>query len=147
MTDQANNEDFLKKIPSFSKRDILSIPGIKNNPLSVILIKKFTVNEKLDTKALVISLNQFAQTNSLEDKLFFLFEIYDSDGDGVISSSELFSLLKLLNKGILEDSKLQNIVDRTLAETGEYASTIDFDGFRKLIQARSKNLKNMFNCS
>ena len=146
-TNEDDNDDFLKKIPSFSKRDILSIQGIKNNPLSVILIKKFTINEKLDTKALIISLNQFARTNSLEDKLYFLFEIYDADGDGVISSNELFSLLKLLNKGILEDSKLHNIVDRTFAEVGEYIDAISFEDFKKLVLSRSMNLKNMFGCA
>jgi Ca2+-binding EF-hand superfamily protein len=139
-------DDFIKKIPSFSKRDILSIPGIKENPVSVFLIKKFTVNEKLDTKALVISLYRFSKTKNLEEKLFFLFEIYDSDSDGFIFRMELFNFLKLLNKGILDDYKLNNIVDRTFADAGEYIDKMNFDQFKKLINSRCINLRDMFGC-
>lgn len=101
----SDKEIIFKKLPSFSKRDILSYPKIKSNPISIILLKKFTVDGKLDNTALITSLYQFSESKSSEDKLSFLFKLYNSKGDGYINNMELFEILKLLNKGILEDSK------------------------------------------
>jgi serine/threonine-protein phosphatase 2B regulatory subunit len=140
-------EDLLKRIPNLNKRDILSFDKIKDNPITIILIKMFTINNKLDTHALVLSLYNFVESKTIDDKLYFLFTIYDTNSDGLISNTELFELLKTLNKGILEDFKIHNIVDRTMSEIGEYLQFLNYEQFKKLIVDRCENLKILFNCT
>lgn len=148
MADSKNEKqnEALSKASEFRRRDVLSIQDIKDNPISIILIKKFTINGKLDSKALVASLHKFSESKAIDDKLFFLFNVYDGDGDGHISNQELFDILKLLNKGILEDSKIQNIVNRTFSEVGEYLNEINYEQFKKLILDRCVHIKSMFGC-
>ena len=51
----------------------------------------------------------------------------------------------IINKNILENWKLQNIVDRTFAETETYTTTISYDQFKFIIAKNNKNIKNLFN--
>lgn len=132
------------KAARLNKRKVLEIQEIKNNPISVFLIKKYTKDEKLDTKELLRSLYRFVNTKNVTDKLRFIFELYDLDNDGLISSKDLFEILKILNKGILEDWKLQNIVDKTFAKGGEYRIVMNQDEFIKLVSSNTKSLEEMF---
>lgn len=143
---KARLEHLLKKSSSLSKKDLMSVLPIKNNPLSIVIIKKYTKNGKLDAQDLVRSLYAFTNAKILGEKLKFIFGLYDLDGDGCISSVELFELLKLLNKGIMEDWKLQNVVDKTFAEMGEYTTRMRYDQFEDLITKRSKNIRELFDC-
>lgn len=137
----------LKKSSSLSKRDLMSVLSIKNNPLSVVIIKKYTRGGKLDAKELIRSFYTFTNTKILSEKLRFIFGLYDLDGDGHISSIELFELLKLLSKGTMEDWKLQNVVDKTFAEMGEYTTIMGYDQFVDLITKKSKNVCELFDCN
>lgn len=44
------------------------------------------------------------------------FQVYDIDGDGFISNSELFRVLKMMVGNNLNDVQLQQIVDKTVIE-------------------------------
>lgn len=135
-----------RRAERMGKRDVFGIPEVKNNPLSVIIIKKFTKDEKLDTREMVRSLHRFVNSKSIDEKLEFIFGIYDLDNDGVVSNKDLFEIIKMLNKGILDDWKIQNIIDKTFAETGEYKLVMDYEEFRKLVLKTTTNLKEMFGC-
>jgi len=139
-------ESLLKRSLSFGKRDIMAVPQIKNNPLSVIIIKKYMEGDKIAFDKLIKAAYRFSNTRNLDEKLRFLFGLYDNDNDDHISSIELYELLKTLNKGILEDWKLQNVVDKTFADVGEYTTKIDFNQFRKLIVSRSTSIYEHFDC-
>ncbi|ELA41533.1 uncharacterized protein VICG_01397 [Vittaforma corneae ATCC 50505] len=135
-----------RKIERMGKRDIFGIPEIKNNPLSVILIKKFTKDEKLNTKEMIRTLYHFVNSKGIDEKLEFIFGIYDLDNDGLVSTKDLFEMIKILNKGILDDWKIQNIVDKTFAEIGEYKLSMSCEEFKKLVLKTTSNLKEMFGC-
>ena len=127
------------------KTDITSIPKLKNNPITTILVRKYTVRNKVDITKMINDLTTFVNSTDTESKLHFLFSIYDMDKDGYSSNIELYEILKLLNKNILENWKLQNIVDRTFAETETYTTTISYDQFKFIIAKNNKNIKNLFN--
>lgn len=137
MSDDIKKLERMKKAAKFTKRDLFSNANIKDNPLSVILLKKFTANEKIQTESLVEMLYEFVNGNN---RLEILFKIYDTDGDGFISNSELFEILKILNRGILDDWKIQNIVDKTFNEIGEYKLKMNLKEFEELITKRCENL-------
>lgn len=144
---EREDAELKKRIESIGKRDIFSIPEIKNNPISVILIKRFTFDEKLDGRAMIEELCKFVKCKSIGDKLDFIFTIYDLDNDGLVSSKDLFEIIKMLNRGILDDRKIQNIVDRTMAMTGEYKLGITPNEFKRLVCHVTKDLDLMFGCS
>ena len=52
-----------------------------------------------------------------------MFSIYDMDNDGYISNGELFKVLKMMVGNNLNDTQLQQLVDRTIIKADE-----DFDG-------------------
>lgn len=139
-------QELLQKIPAFTRRDLLLIPELKNNPISAILIRKFTKDSKIDLQALVLSLYNFTESKTLDDKLNFLFHLYDTDGDGSIAGEELFDILKVLNRGILEDEKLQNIVAKTMAEVCEYGRGMNYKQFKRLLTQHCRNIIELFNC-
>lgn len=136
-----------KRVERMGKRDVFDIPEARNNPISVILIKRFTVDEKLDAHAMLTSLCKFVSSKSVDEKLEFIFSVYDLDKDGKISEKDLFEIIKVLNRGILDDWKVQNIVDKTLAEVGEYRQFIECEEFKELVKRTTKNLKVMFGCT
>lgn len=57
-------------------------------------------------------------SNSKENKLKFLFSIYDRDKDDKISKDELLSILKMLVGSNLPEEQLNSIAERTIAELG-----------------------------
>merc|ERR1712131_337371 len=75
------------------KSEILNIQSLKNNPITPILIKKYSVGNKIDFSLMLRELVEFMNTDSLEKKTKFIFSVYDTDEDGFISSVELYELL------------------------------------------------------
>lgn len=143
-----SNPDYqflMKSARTLTKNDILNTKSIKDNPLAILIIKKYINSEVFDGENLVKDILEFCTATSQDDKLKFVFRVYDSDGDGLISNMELFEMLKVLNKGILDDWKIQNIVDKTFAETGEYKTTMDYNDFKEIITKRSANILDIFN--
>lgn len=140
-------EESLKKWKTnIKKKDLFSIENIKDNPISIILIKKHTVKDHLNSEEMLESLHSFVNTKDFNQKLKYIFNFYDTNGDGEISSIELFEILKVLNKGILEDWKIQNIVDKTFAEVGEYRLSMNFEEFKAMILKRNKKLLEIMGC-
>lgn len=127
------------------KTEFDKIDDLKNNPITHLLLKKYSYKNKVDLTKMNEDLKIFLSTTELSDKLKFLFNLYDMDGDGLISSTEMFELLKLLNKGVLENWKIQNIVDKTFAEIGEYTTTMNFKQFTIIILRKNLNLKKILN--
>lgn len=135
-------EKAIKKGSKLKKKDILAVPSLSSNPITKILLKIYEKNNTINFRDLVNDLRMFVSENPLDDKLKFLFKLYDSDGDGVISDNELFAILELLCEGNLESDKIQNIVDHTFRECD--AEIIDFERFKMLIKKRTKNINTYF---
>lgn len=133
-----------KKIETISTKKLLANMDIQSNPLAVIFVNKYSRNNRVELKPLVKKIYNFLENNSLDAKLKFLFDLYDSNGDNKISNKELFDFLKIANKFILSDKQIQDIVDRTFANLGEYKSYIDYTDFKNLILQKNKNFKTLF---
>lgn len=71
----------------------------------------------VDFKEFVKALSTFnPQQNNEEDKLKFLFKVYDLDQDGLLSQDEIRIILKQVVAGSLNDSQLRQIIERTCSE-------------------------------
>lgn len=120
---------------AIDKAEFLSIPGISANPLARRVIEIFDENGggDIDFKEFVQGLSIFSANTSHDEKLRFLFRIYDIDNDGYISNGELYLVLRLMVADSLSETQLQQLVDRTIVEA-------DQDGDGRLSFAEFKNI-------
>ncbi|KAI3386412.1 hypothetical protein SNEBB_000919 [Seison nebaliae] len=158
-----------------TRDDLLRIPDLAINPLGERIVDCFfdetdddSINFKnfCDVLAVFLKQNRNVSTkekvknddendngeNEMEEdlncknnKLKFLFKIYDKDRDGKISRTELFNILHMMVGTNISEEQLENIVDRLLGELDkevEYAKTINFIEFQKLFNHIDINEKN-----
>jgi len=122
---------------TISAGEFLSLPELKENPLvkRVVAIFDQDNNGEINFMEFVQGLAMFSvKSTEREKKLKFLFSIYDLDGDGYISNSELFTVLKMMVGRNLKPHQLQQIVDKTiLALDKDEDGMIDFNEFSDII--------------
>eukprot|EP00455_Lapot_gusevi_P023977 TRINITY_DN2488_c0_g1_i1.p1 TRINITY_DN2488_c0_g1~~TRINITY_DN2488_c0_g1_i1.p1 ORF type:complete len:177 (-),score=55.00 TRINITY_DN2488_c0_g1_i1:288-818(-) len=102
-----------------------AIQGLENNPLvkRVIDIFDTDVSGSVDFAEFISALSIFANTEQKAEKLRFAFKIYDVNNDGFISNGDLYRILKTMVGDNLDDTQLQQLVDRTI-----YQGDLDRDG-------------------
>ncbi|ODV94803.1 hypothetical protein PACTADRAFT_76410 [Pachysolen tannophilus NRRL Y-2460] len=121
---------------TIDKDEFLSIPGIESNPLAPRLIEVFDEDGggDVDFQEFITGLSIFSSKGQNDDKLNFIFKIYDIDRDGVISNGELFLVLKMMVGKNLEDEQLQQIVDKTIMENDKDGDgTLSFEEFKHAV--------------
>jgi len=104
---------------TLSVEEFLAMPELKENPIVQRVVQVFDADHsgELDFKEFVKGLAMFTMKNvEREKKLKFLFNIYDMDSDGLISNTELFTVLKMMVGSNLKDTQLQQIVDKTIVD-------------------------------
>lgn len=127
-----------------ARERLLSIPSIAANPISERLVDSFSKDGDLDLAQLVRGLREFVHSSSLDPKIRLIFKIYDRNRQSRITESDLFHILKMLDKQGLDDNKLWNIVDKTFAELGNYPSYIGLSEFHRLIAGKTNNIDEFF---
>ena len=105
--------------------EFFEIPELANNPLvrRVIAVLDRNNDGNISFLEFVQGLNSLSAGASPEEKLRFAFQIYDINNDGFISNGELFEVLKMMVGNNLNDTQLQQLVDRTIVKADK-----DFDG-------------------
>jgi len=117
--------------------EFLAIPEIAVNPLLERIISVFDTNKdnEIEFKEFVSALATFTDQTKLDDKLKFLFQVYDIDNDGYISNGELFQVLKMMVGTNLSEKQLQQIVDKSIIEADEDGDgKLNYEEFTKLIK-------------
>eukprot|EP01084_Bolivina_argentea_P057601 105235_1 len=110
----ANNDGYL------SKEEFLQIEALQQNPLVSRVLEIFDDdgNDKIDFSEFVQALSIFCANDAEEKKakIDFAFRIYDVNNDGYISNGDLFRILKIMVGDNLNDTQLQQLVDRTILQ-------------------------------
>ncbi|RNA13593.1 calcineurin B homologous 1 [Brachionus plicatilis] len=124
-----------------TRNDLLRIPELHVNPLCDRIIEVLIDDHGKDGK---LNFRQFAQVfstfrreknennnlNSKENKLKFLFGIYDRDKDNKINKSELLGILKMLVGSNIPEEQMNAIAERTITELDENGDlVITFEEF------------------
>jgi serine/threonine-protein phosphatase 2B regulatory subunit len=117
--------------------EFFDIPELAQNPLVQRVISVFDKNKdgNISFYEFVTGISKLTEAGSEEDKMRFLFSIYDIEGDGFISNGELFKVLKMMVGNNLTDVQLQQLVDRTIIRADEdYDGKISYEEFCKMIR-------------
>ena len=98
-------------------------------------------SESLTLPALESAVERLS-TPSEQDKLRFVFDIYDVDQDGFISPEDLFSSVKLMCRDNLSDLQLSQLVRRTFQEF-DNDGKISFSDFERKCKFRLESQLNI----
>ncbi|OMJ76356.1 hypothetical protein SteCoe_24298 [Stentor coeruleus] len=117
--------------------EFFDIPELAQNPLVQRVISVFDKNKdgNISFYEFVTGISKLSEAGSEEDKMRFLFSIYDIENDGYISNGELFKVLKMMVGNNLTDVQLQQLVDRTIIRADEdFDGKISYEEFCKMIR-------------
>ena len=123
---------------TLSIEEILRLPELQQNPLVNRALEIFDTdgNKELDFKEFIEGVSLFSKRGVREDKLKFVFKIYDVNQDGFISNGELFTVLKMMVGDNLQEIQLQQIVDKTMVRYDEDGDgKLSYDEFIKVAGA------------
>ena len=112
---------------NLSKADLLRIPELHVNPLCdriiEVLIDDYGHEDKLNFRQFAQVFSTFRRgrsdinnSNSKENKLKFLYSIYDRDQDEKINKDELLSILRMLVGSNIPEEQIISIADKTIGE-------------------------------
>lgn len=138
----ADIEKAIRRGSKLKKKDILALPALESNAITKTLLKIYSNEDAIDLRQMIKDIQMFVSNNPLEQKLRFLFKLFDIDGDGIVTNAELFHILNMLCEGRLESYKIQNIVDQTMREVN--CDYINYENFKELIIRRTKNIETYF---
>lgn len=109
-----------------SADEFLAIPELSINPVAQRLVRLFECCNFKDFAKLLAALSPRA---TRDDKLAYMFMVYDIDGDGAISRDDMGIMLKQLAGSSLSEDDLQDIISRVLRDAGN-GERLDLAAFR-----------------
>eukprot|EP00976_Prorocentrum_cordatum_P080138 1183859-Prorocentrum_minimum.AAC.3 len=115
--------------------ELLNVPELSLNPLATRIAHLF---ENVNFKEFVALLAVFTGDRcSQAEKLAFMFNVHDTDSDGVISKDDLEHMVRTLCGCHLTEDEVNATVKEVLAQAcpdNADASEIDFDAFCNLFE-------------
>lgn len=94
------------------------IPELGCNPFIPRIFQLFDKNgdNTLSLDEFTAAVTYFGSLTNEEEHYRFAFAIYDLDGDGFISTAELYQTLQMLMGGTYTDAQLEQVVHNTMME-------------------------------
>ena len=115
--------------------DIVSIPEIENNPLRYHIAQYMSnnnENEAISFDAFIKVIDIF-KNNKTEEQYKFMYDLFDFDRDGKISSEDMLINFKLLLGNSLNEEQIREIVDKTISEYSKDQQYIYYNDFVKIL--------------
>lgn len=95
-----------------SSEELMAVPELAINPLAQRIIQIF---ENVNFKDFCLLLCNFSERSTPQDRIRFMFTVYDIDGDGAISRSDLLTMLRNRAGSQLTDEQLAELTDAAMA--------------------------------
>eukprot|EP01112_Ceratiomyxa_fruticulosa_P016066 TRINITY_DN481_c0_g1_i1.p1 TRINITY_DN481_c0_g1~~TRINITY_DN481_c0_g1_i1.p1 ORF type:complete len:192 (+),score=37.03 TRINITY_DN481_c0_g1_i1:122-697(+) len=121
---------------SISTEEFMAIPELSMNPLKTRIIQVIDSDKDglVNFKQFVRSLNVFHPQTPRSEKIKFMFQVYDIDGDGVVSRKELTQILRMMVGTYLPEENIQTAVDHTMEVADPSGKgVITFENFEKTL--------------
>eukprot|EP00703_Trepomonas_sp_PC1_P004466 JAP92140.1 Calcineurin regulatory subunit B [Trepomonas sp. PC1] len=113
------------------------IPELQLNPLADRIAELFvdqTDQQSISFSSFVSHLSIFSYKASEEEKLRFVFAVYDKDKDGQVNEAELYEILKACVGNNIEDAQLKLLVQGTMADADKNGEKqLNYDEFKQCI--------------
>ena len=128
-----------------TRRQLESIPELQLNPLSTRIAELFVDQpdgESISFQAFIQNLSLFHYQTNLDDKLHFLFRVYDRDNDGKVTEDELYLILQQCVGSNIEDAQLKLLVQGTMFDADKNGDkNLSYDEFRQCVE-RNPGIKD-----
>ncbi|GFP94805.1 calcineurin subunit b [Phtheirospermum japonicum] len=98
-----------------SAEEFMTVPEFAVNPLSQIVIEML---DGLNFKEFVAFLSAFSSRASLQQKVEFIFKVYDSDGNGKVTFNEMLDILRDLTGQFISEQQREKVLAQVLEEAG-----------------------------
>ncbi|KAI5557225.1 hypothetical protein POPTR_018G103600v4 [Populus trichocarpa] len=95
--------------------EFLSVPEFAVNPLSQRLLRMV---DGLNFKEFVAFLSAFSPRAPLQHKIEFIFKVYDSDGNGKVTFSDMLDVLHDLTGQFVSEQQRKQVLTCVLEEAG-----------------------------
>ena len=115
--------------------DLVNIPEMQNNPLRYHIAQYMSNNnnsEAINFEAFIKVIDIF-KNNKTEKQYKFMYELFDFDKDGKISSEDMLINFKLLLGNSLNEEQIIEIVDKTISEYSSDQKYIYYNDFVKIM--------------
>ncbi|KAI4355779.1 hypothetical protein L6164_004519 [Bauhinia variegata] len=113
-----------------SADEFLSVPEFAMNPLSQRLLRMV---DGLNFKDFVAFLSAFSAKASAQQKIEFIFRVYDSDHNGKVSFKDMLEVLKDLSGPFMSEEQREQVLSQVLEEAGyRKDSYLTLDDFFKV---------------
>ncbi|NP_001132034.1 calcineurin subunit B [Zea mays] len=98
-----------------SADEFMSVPEFAVNPLSQRLLRML---DGLNFKEFVAFLSAFSPRTSLQQKIEFIFRVYDTDCNGKVAFDDILSILRDLTGSFMTEQQRQKVLIHVLEEAG-----------------------------
>ncbi|KAL6221428.1 hypothetical protein ACLB2K_009179 [Fragaria x ananassa] len=98
-----------------SADEFLSVPEFAVNPLSQRLLK---VLDGLNFKEFVAFLSAFSSRASPQQKIEFIFKVYDADNNGKVTFNDMLDVLRDLTGQFISEQQREQVLTHVLEESG-----------------------------
>ncbi|KAM7472907.1 hypothetical protein LguiA_011090 [Lonicera macranthoides] len=98
-----------------SAEEFLSVPEFAVNPLSQRLLRML---DGLNFKEFVAFLSSFSSRATLQQKVEFIFKVYDADNNGKVTFNDLLDILRDLTGQFISEQQREQVLTRVLEEGG-----------------------------
>ena len=115
--------------------DLVTIPEIENNPLRYHIAQYMSnnnENEAISFEAFIKVIDIF-KNNKTDRQYKFMYDLFDFDKDGKISSEDMLINFKLLLGNSLNEEQIKEIVEKTISEYSSDKKYINYNDFVKIL--------------
>ncbi|XP_059454683.1 uncharacterized protein LOC132184927 [Corylus avellana] len=98
-----------------SAEEFLSVPEFAVNPLSQRLLRML---DGLNFKEFVAFLSAFSPRATLQQKIEFIFKVYDSHGNGRVAMNDMLEVLRDLTGQYISEQQREQVLNQVLEEAG-----------------------------
>ncbi|KAK4791831.1 hypothetical protein SAY86_032244 [Trapa natans] len=95
--------------------EFLTVPEFAVNPLSQRLLRMLN---SLNFKEFVTFLSAFSPRVPLQQKIEFIFKLYDSDNNGKVTFHDMLDVLRDLTGQFISEQQREQVLTRVLEEAG-----------------------------